>query len=92
MVTEEQRDALISSACEVRHKAYAPYSNYLVGAAILAGNGGDAEVRSTSVRGKRKLNITFHQDGTASAQFSLPFALQFSSLPCVSEGQPAVVE
>ncbi len=39
MVTEEQRDALISSACEVRHKAYAPYSNYLVGAAILAGNG-----------------------------------------------------
>lgn len=39
MVTEEQRDALISSACEVRHQAYAPYSNYLVGAAILAGNG-----------------------------------------------------
>jgi cytidine deaminase len=39
MVTEEQRDALISSACEVRQQAYAPYSNYLVGAAILAGNG-----------------------------------------------------
>jgi cytidine deaminase len=39
MVTEEQRDALISSACEVRPQAYAPYSNYLVGAAILAGNG-----------------------------------------------------
>lgn len=39
MVTDEQRDNLIKAACEVRDKAYAPYSNYHVGAAILAEDG-----------------------------------------------------
>lgn len=39
IITEEQRDALISAACEVRQFAYAPYSNYRVGAAVLAENG-----------------------------------------------------
>jgi cytidine deaminase len=38
-VTEEQRDALLAAACEVRRFAYAPYSNYKVGAAVLAENG-----------------------------------------------------
>jgi cytidine deaminase len=39
MITELQRDALISAACEVRRFAHAPYSNYKVGAAVLAENG-----------------------------------------------------
>ena len=39
MVTEEQRDALLQAACDARKAAYAPYSNYRVGAAILAGDG-----------------------------------------------------
>jgi cytidine deaminase len=39
MITNQQRDALISAACEVRRNAHAPYSNYKVGAAVLAENG-----------------------------------------------------
>ena len=39
MVTEVQKKALIEAACKAREQAYAPYSNYLVGAAILVGNG-----------------------------------------------------
>lgn len=39
MITEAQRDALIKAACEARRAAYAPYSNYAVGAALLAGDG-----------------------------------------------------
>lgn len=39
MVSEEQRDALLEAACAVRGKAYAPYSNYHVGAAVLAEDG-----------------------------------------------------
>jgi cytidine deaminase len=38
-ITDEQRDALIAAACEIRRYAYAPYSNYKVGAAVLAENG-----------------------------------------------------
>ena len=39
MVTEVQKKALLEAACEARKLAYAPYSNYLVGAAVLTGNG-----------------------------------------------------
>jgi cytidine deaminase len=39
MVTEEQREILLKAACEVRERAYAPYSNYQVGAAILTEDG-----------------------------------------------------
>ena len=39
MVTETQRDELIASAKKMRALAYAPYSNYQVGAAILAEDG-----------------------------------------------------
>jgi cytidine deaminase len=39
MITNDQRDALISAACEVRLNAYAPYSNYKVGAAVLTVDG-----------------------------------------------------
>lgn len=39
MITEQQRDALLSAACEVRRFAHAPYSHYKVGAAVLAENG-----------------------------------------------------
>ena len=35
MITDEQQDALITAACEARENAYAPYSHYPVGAAIL---------------------------------------------------------
>lgn len=35
----DTRDLLARKAIEVREKAYAPYSNYPVGAALLAGNG-----------------------------------------------------
>jgi cytidine deaminase len=35
MITDEQQDALIKAACTVRENAYAPYSQYTVGAAIL---------------------------------------------------------
>jgi cytidine deaminase len=39
MISDEQRDSLIQAAVEVRKKAYAPYSNYQVGAAILVADG-----------------------------------------------------
>lgn len=39
MVTDKQREALIQAAIAARHNAYAPYSNYNVGAAILMADG-----------------------------------------------------
>jgi cytidine deaminase len=39
MLSEAKRDELIRAAIEVRPKAYAPYSNYAVGAALLAASG-----------------------------------------------------
>ena len=39
MVTDNQKKALLQAACAVRERAYAPYSNYKVGAAILTGDG-----------------------------------------------------
>ena len=39
MVTEAQKEKLIKAACKAREQAYAPYSNYKVGAAILTGDG-----------------------------------------------------
>lgn len=39
MITEVQRDELIQAALQARKKAYAPYSGYQVGAAILVADG-----------------------------------------------------
>lgn len=39
MVTEEQKKALLDTACQVRDLAHAPYSHYRVGAAILTDDG-----------------------------------------------------
>ena len=39
MISEAQKEELIQAAISVRKMAYAPYSNYLVGAAILVENG-----------------------------------------------------
>lgn len=39
MVTEKQKKGLIKAACAVRATAYAPYSKYRVGAAILLADG-----------------------------------------------------
>lgn len=38
-ISDAQRNALITAACEVRERAYAPYSRYKVGAAILTASG-----------------------------------------------------
>jgi cytidine deaminase len=38
-LTTQQRSELIQSALSVRHHAYAPYSEYTVGAALLGANG-----------------------------------------------------
>lgn len=38
-LTDEKQKELINKAVEVRKKAYAPYSNYQVGAALLAKSG-----------------------------------------------------
>ncbi|GJM42838.1 MAG: cytidine deaminase [Ardenticatenaceae bacterium] len=39
MVSEKQRTALIEAALAIRERAYAPYSNYPVGAALLMADG-----------------------------------------------------
>jgi cytidine deaminase len=39
MLTDEQKKRMIKSALESREKAYAPYSGYAVGAALLTKNG-----------------------------------------------------
>jgi cytidine deaminase len=39
MLTDEERSLLIQSASEIRQWAYAPYSHYPVGAAVLAASG-----------------------------------------------------
>jgi cytidine deaminase len=39
MVTDAQKKSLIEAACTVRENAYAPYSKYKVGAAILVEDG-----------------------------------------------------
>jgi cytidine deaminase len=39
MITEAQRDAMIQAALAARPNAYAPYSHYKVGAAILMADG-----------------------------------------------------
>ena len=39
MVTEEQREMLQSAACDAYERAYAPYSQYQVGAAIMTEDG-----------------------------------------------------
>ena len=39
MVTEKQKVELLEAACAIRANAYAPYSNYRVGAAILLPDG-----------------------------------------------------
>lgn len=38
-LTTEERNDLIHRALAVRHRAYAPYSNYAVGAALLTNDG-----------------------------------------------------
>jgi cytidine deaminase len=39
MVSAKQREELIDAACAAREQAYAPYSRYKVGAALLADDG-----------------------------------------------------
>ncbi len=39
MITDEIRQRLIEAASQARHWAYAPYSHYLVGAAVLTASG-----------------------------------------------------
>ena len=39
MLTDETRQALLEAALTARQNAYAPYSNYAVGAALLSENG-----------------------------------------------------
>jgi cytidine deaminase len=39
MVTEEQKNALLEAACQIRELAYARYSHYKVGAAALTEDG-----------------------------------------------------
>ncbi len=38
-ITDHQRESLIGTALEARENAYAPYSNYAVGAALLSESG-----------------------------------------------------
>lgn len=39
MLTDKEKQALVSAAAEARRRAYAPYSHYPVGAALLTADG-----------------------------------------------------
>ena len=39
MISKTKKVELIQTAIKIRHKAYAPYSNYFVGAALLTSSG-----------------------------------------------------
>jgi cytidine deaminase len=82
-ITNEQRQRLIDAALEARQRAYAPYSNFPVGAAVLTEDGqvfGGCNVENTS------FGLTNCAERTAIFTAVTAGHRQFAALAVATEG------
>jgi cytidine deaminase len=87
-ITQTQRDELVARALEARRHAYARYSNYAVGAALLAGTGkiySGANVENaaypTGICAERA--ALFHAVSEGERQFeAIAVATENAGMPC----------
>ncbi len=84
MVTEEQKAALIAAAQQIQSQAYAPYSNYLVGSAVL---GSDGNIYSSVNIENASYGLTVCAERNAIFKMVSAGVTQFLAIAVCGEGQ-----